>query len=160
MALLVNQGAAGGAEARPFVTYHNSLGRNLYLRIATELHLKRMLVCLIAILTVGGLEKVFEIGRIFRNEGISTRHNPEFTTIEVILGVQISLQRPWRRETMHNLVKEATGIDFDEFKNNLEAAKRVARGILGSRSENNDGHLVETCPSVGHVLNEVNQTRI
>lgn len=61
---------------------------------------------------------------------------------------------------MHNLVKEATGIDFDEFKNNLEAAKRVARGILGSRSENNDSHLVETCPSVGHVLNEVNQTRI
>nr|XP_018686457.1 PREDICTED: lysine--tRNA ligase, chloroplastic/mitochondrial isoform X1 [Musa acuminata subsp. malaccensis] len=178
----VLQGAAGGAEARPFVTYHNSLGRNLYLRIATELHLKRMLV--------GGLEKVFEIGRIFRNEGISTRHNPEFTTIEMYeaysdyqsmmnmaeeivtqcalvvhgkldidyQGVQISLQRPWRRETMHNLVKEATGIDFDEFKNNLEAAKRVARGILGSRSENNDSHLVETCPSVGHVLNEIFET--
>ncbi|CAN6447874.1 unnamed protein product [Victoria cruziana] len=71
----VLQGAAGGAEARPFITYHNSLGRDLYLRIATELHLKRMLV--------GGFEKVFEIGRIFRNEGISTRHNPEFTTIEV-----------------------------------------------------------------------------
>ncbi|CAL9109851.1 unnamed protein product [Musa acuminata var. zebrina] len=178
----VLQGAAGGAEARPFVTYHNSLGRNLYLRIATELHLKRMLV--------GGLEKVFEIGRIFRNEGISTRHNPEFTTIEMYeaysdyqsmmnmaeeivtqcalvvhgkldidyQGVQISLQRPWRRETMHNLVKEATGIDFDEFKNNLEAAKRVARGILGSGSENNDSHLVETCPSVGHVLNEIFET--
>ncbi|KAI0515978.1 hypothetical protein KFK09_008649 [Dendrobium nobile] len=71
----VLQGAAGGAEARPFITYHNSLERNLYLRIATELHLKRMLV--------GGFEKVFEIGRIFRNEGISTRHNPEFTTIEL-----------------------------------------------------------------------------
>eukprot|EP00268_Persea_americana_P049126 TRINITY_DN5239_c0_g1_i8.p1 TRINITY_DN5239_c0_g1~~TRINITY_DN5239_c0_g1_i8.p1 ORF type:complete len:230 (+),score=40.78 TRINITY_DN5239_c0_g1_i8:1080-1769(+) len=71
----VLQGAAGGAEARPFITYHNSLGRNLYLRIATELHLKRMLV--------GGIEKVYEIGRIFRNEGISTRHNPEFTTIEM-----------------------------------------------------------------------------
>ncbi|XP_062171233.1 lysine--tRNA ligase, chloroplastic/mitochondrial isoform X2 [Alnus glutinosa] len=71
----VLQGAAGGAEARPFVTYHNSLGRDLYLRIATELHLKRMLV--------GGFEKVYEIGRIFRNEGISTRHNPEFTTIEM-----------------------------------------------------------------------------
>ncbi|XP_062098158.1 lysine--tRNA ligase, chloroplastic/mitochondrial-like [Humulus lupulus] len=64
----VLQGAAGGAEARPFVTYHNSLGRDLYLRIATELHLKRMLV--------GGFEKVYEIGRIFRNEGISNRHNP------------------------------------------------------------------------------------
>jgi lysyl-tRNA synthetase class 2 len=72
----VLQGAAGGAEARPFVTFHNSLGRDLYLRIATELHLKRMLV--------GGFEKVYEIGRIFRNEGISTRHNPEFTTIEVV----------------------------------------------------------------------------
>ncbi|XP_008449893.1 lysine--tRNA ligase, chloroplastic/mitochondrial isoform X3 [Cucumis melo] len=71
----VLQGAAGGAEARPFVTYHNSLGRDLYLRIATELHLKRMLV--------GGFEKVYEIGRIFRNEGISTRHNPEFTSIEI-----------------------------------------------------------------------------
>jgi lysyl-tRNA synthetase class 2 len=71
----VLQGAAGGAEARPFITHHNSLQRDLYLRIATELHLKRMLV--------GGLEKVYEIGRIFRNEGISTRHNPEFTTIEV-----------------------------------------------------------------------------
>ncbi|PKI61342.1 hypothetical protein CRG98_018244 [Punica granatum] len=71
----VLQGAAGGAEARPFITYHNSLGRDLYLRIATELHLKRMLV--------GGFEKVYEIGRIFRNEGISTRHNPEFTTIEM-----------------------------------------------------------------------------
>ncbi|CAN1192221.1 Lysine--tRNA ligase, chloroplastic/mitochondrial [Linum perenne] len=69
------KGAAGGAEARPFVTYHNSLGRDLYLRIATELHLKRMLV--------GGIEKVYEIGRIFRNEGLSPRHNPEFTTIEM-----------------------------------------------------------------------------
>lgn len=71
----VLQGAAGGAEARPFVTHHNSLGRDLYLRIATELHLKRMLV--------GGFEKVYEIGRIFRNEGLSPRHNPEFTTIEL-----------------------------------------------------------------------------
>ncbi|XP_058729026.1 lysine--tRNA ligase, chloroplastic/mitochondrial-like isoform X1 [Vicia villosa] len=71
----VLQGAAEGAEARPFVTYHNSLGRDLYLRIATELHLKRTLV--------DGFEKVFEIGRIFRNEEISTCHNPEFTTIEV-----------------------------------------------------------------------------
>ncbi|XP_057792590.1 lysine--tRNA ligase, chloroplastic/mitochondrial-like [Salvia miltiorrhiza] len=69
----VLQGAAGGAEARPFITYHNSLGQDMYLRIATELHLKRMLV--------GGFEKVYEIGRIFRNEGLSTRHNPEFTTI-------------------------------------------------------------------------------
>ncbi|WOL14445.1 lysine--tRNA ligase, chloroplastic/mitochondrial isoform X2 [Canna indica] len=180
----VLQGEVGGAEARPFVTYHNSLGRNLYLRIATELHLKRMLV--------GGLEKVFEIGRIFRNEGISTRHNPEFTTIEMYeaysdyqsmmnmaeeivsqcalvvhgkldidyQGIQISLQRPWRRETMHNLVKEATDIDFFEFGNNLEAAKKAAKEILGGRSENKDSHLVEACPSVGHVLNEIFETII
>ncbi|KAG6535446.1 lysine--tRNA ligase, chloroplastic/mitochondrial [Zingiber officinale] len=178
----VLQGEVGGAEARPFVTYHNSLGRNLYLRIATELHLKRMLV--------GGLEKVFEIGRIFRNEGISTRHNPEFTTIEMYeaysdyqsmmnmaeeivtqcalvvhgkldidyQGILISLQRPWRRETMHNLVKQATGIDFYEYENNLDAAKKIAREILESRTESKDGHLIETCPSVGHVLNEIFET--
>ena len=65
----------GGAAARPFVTHHNALDMRLYLRIATELHLKRLIV--------GGLEKVYEIGRIFRNEGISTRHNPEFTSIEL-----------------------------------------------------------------------------
>ncbi|KAG1347050.1 Lysine--tRNA ligase, chloroplastic/mitochondrial, partial [Cocos nucifera] len=178
----VLQGAAGGADARPFVTYHNSLGRDLYLRIATELHLKRMLV--------GGLEKVFEIGRIFRNEGISTRHNPEFTTIEMYeaysdyqsmmnmaeeivtrcalvvhgklnieyQGTAISLQRPWRKETMHNLVKEATGVDFSEFGNNVEDAKEVAKGMLGIGSEDKDNNLVQTCPSVGHVLNEVFET--
>ena len=71
----VLEAAAGGADARPFVTYHNALGRDFTLRIATELHLKR--------LVVGGLERVFEIGRIFRNEGISSRHNPEFTSIEL-----------------------------------------------------------------------------
>ena len=70
----VMQGEAGGADARPFITYHNTLEMQLYLRIATELHLKRLIV--------GGFEKVFELGRIFRNEGISTSHNPEFTTIE------------------------------------------------------------------------------
>ena len=71
----VLQSEAGGAEARPFITYHNTLEMDLYLRIATELHLKRLIV--------GGFDKVFEMGRIFRNEGISTRHNPEFTSIEV-----------------------------------------------------------------------------
>ena len=65
----------GGADAKPFVTYHNSLDMSLTLRIATELHLKR--------LVVGGFDRVYEIGRIFRNEGISTRHNPEFTSIEL-----------------------------------------------------------------------------
>ncbi|MBQ1375481.1 MAG: lysine--tRNA ligase, partial [Clostridia bacterium] len=66
---------AGGAAARPFITYHNTLGITMYLRIATELHLKRLIV--------GGLEKVYEIGRIFRNEGMDVKHNPEFTTIEL-----------------------------------------------------------------------------
>ncbi|KAK3030478.1 hypothetical protein RJ639_038784 [Escallonia herrerae] len=172
----VLQGAAGGAEARPFITHHNSLGRDLYLRIATELHLKRMLV--------GGFEKVYEIGRIFRNEGISTRHNPEFTTIEMYeaysdyesmmnmaeeivtrcalavhgklsidyQGVEICLERPWRRESMHNLVKEATGINFIEFGNDLKAAKEVT---LATLTDHQQKHSIEACPSVGQLLNEV-----
>ncbi|XP_038725052.1 lysine--tRNA ligase, chloroplastic/mitochondrial-like isoform X2 [Tripterygium wilfordii] len=175
----VLQGAAGGAEARPFVTYHNSLGRQLYLRIATELHLKRMLV--------GGFEKVYEIGRIFRNEGISTRHNPEFTTIEIYeaysdyqsmmnmaeeivircalavqgklsidyQGLEISLERPWRRETMHNLVKEATGIDFSELGNDLKVAKDITSRTLRSGLDKKDLSAFDACPSVGHLLNEV-----
>jgi lysyl-tRNA synthetase class 2 len=132
----VLQSEAGGADARPFVTYHNTLDMELYLRIATELHLKR--------LVVGGFEKVFELGRIFRNEGISTRHNPEFTSIEIYQayadytdmmtltealvvyaaqevigtlqvtyqGEQIDLTPPWRRVTMVDLVREKTGVDF------------------------------------------------
>ena len=68
-------GVAGGAEAKPFETYHNALGMPLTLRIATELYLKRLIV--------GGFDRVYELGRIFRNEGISTRHNPEFTSIEL-----------------------------------------------------------------------------
>ncbi|XP_039144581.1 lysine--tRNA ligase, chloroplastic/mitochondrial [Dioscorea cayenensis subsp. rotundata] len=180
----VLQGEAGGAEARPFITYHNSLGRDLYLRIATELHLKRMLV--------GGLERVFEIGRIFRNEGISTRHNPEFTTIEMYeaysdyqsmmnlaeeiitqcslvvhgklkidyQGIEICLERPWRRETMHDLVKDATGIDFNQFGDDVKSAVEAARQLLGSSTEADDHVLVQTCPSVGHVLNEVFETLV
>ncbi|XP_008222277.1 PREDICTED: lysine--tRNA ligase, chloroplastic/mitochondrial isoform X1 [Prunus mume] len=175
----VLQGAAGGAEARPFVTYHNSLGRDLYLRIATELHLKRMLV--------GGFEKVYEIGRIFRNEGISTRHNPEFTTIEMYeaysdyesminmaeeivtrcalavhgnltidyQGVEIHLERPWRRESMHNLVKESTGIDFDELGNDLKVAKEVTLENLGGDLDYKDKSSLQACTSIGHLLNEV-----
>ncbi|EXC34535.1 Lysine--tRNA ligase [Morus notabilis] len=174
----VLQGAAGGAEARPFVTYHNSLGRDLYLRIATELHLKRMMV--------GGFEKVYEIGRIFRNEGISNRHNPEFTTIEMYeaysdyesmmdmaeeivtrcalavhgklsidyQGEEINLERPWRRETMHNLVKEATGIDFKEFGSDLEVAKEVTLRTLVNL-ENQEKSSIRASPSVGHLLNEM-----
>jgi lysyl-tRNA synthetase class 2 len=125
----------GGAAARPFVTHHNALDMELFLRIAPELYLKR--------LTVGGLEKVFEINRNFRNEGISTRHNPEFTMMElyqafadysemiditerlitqaaidatgssvVTIGdEQVDLAQPWRRARMIDLVSEATGVE-------------------------------------------------
>jgi lysyl-tRNA synthetase class 2 len=143
----VLQVEAGGADARPFITHHNALDMELYLRIATELHLKRMII--------GGFERVYEIGRIFRNEGLSTRHNPEFTmlemywaygdynelmdlTEEMILGLvqelhqksvipyeneQINFERPWRRVKMSDAIKEVIGLDvnslktFDEMKN-------------------------------------------
>ena len=129
---------SGGAEAKPFETFHNSMGLDLTLRIATELHLKRLIV--------GGFNRVYELGRIFRNEGISTRHNPEFTSVELyqafadyndmmelteelvctiaqdsrICGAltipygnyTVSLERPWRRVTMHDVVKEEIP-DFD-----------------------------------------------
>ncbi|MGK2933505.1 MAG: lysine--tRNA ligase, partial [Solirubrobacterales bacterium] len=128
--------AAGGAAARPFVTHHNSLDLEMYLRIALELPLKR--------LVVGGFERVFEIGRVFRNEGLDTRHNPEFTLLEAyqalgdyhdmmdlveqicskaaldaigttvieVDGQQVDLKPPWRRVTMIDLVKEVTGEDM------------------------------------------------
>jgi len=170
----VLQAEAGGADARPFITYHNTLDMELYLRIATELHLKRLIV--------GGFEKVFELGRIFRNEGISTRHNPEFTTIEVyqayadyndmmtltenlittvaqeVLGTleityqgeTINLTPPWRRVTMHQLVQEQTGIDFS-FQS-LEEATAAAHnaGVEG----------LEECNSIGKVLNEVFEKKV
>ncbi|MGF1460569.1 MAG: lysine--tRNA ligase [Leptolyngbyaceae cyanobacterium] len=166
----VLQGEAGGAEARPFTTYHNTLDMPLYLRIATELHLKRLIV--------GGFEKVFEIGRIFRNEGVSTRHNPEFTSIEVyeayadyhdfmamteeliasvtqaVLGTTvityqdaaIDLTPPWRRATMHELVKEKTGLDFTQLTD-LAAAK-VQLTDLGVTD-------LSGCDSLGRLLNTV-----
>jgi lysyl-tRNA synthetase class 2 len=171
----VLQSEPGGAEARPFVTYHNTLDMELYLRIATELHLKR--------LVVGGFEKVFELGRIFRNEGVSSRHNPEFTSIEVYQayadyydmmdltetlittvaqevlgtleisyqGAVISLKTPWQRATMHDLVKEYTGLDFQQF-DSLEVAKTVATkaGIEGVRD----------CESIGHILNEAFEQKV
>ena len=127
----------GGAAARPFVTHHNALDIDLYLRIAPELYLKR--------LVVGGIEKVFEIARVFRNEGLSTRHNPEFTMLELyqayadytdmmalveelvsgvaedLLGTTaltyggrpLSLAVPWRRATMTDLIAEHAGVAVD-----------------------------------------------
>jgi lysyl-tRNA synthetase, class II len=164
----VLQSEPGGAEARPFVTYHNTLDMELYLRIATELHLKRLIV--------GGFEKVFELGRIFRNEGVSTRHNPEFTSIELYQayadyndmmaltealittaaqevlgtlqveyqGTLIDLGVPWRRISMHDAVLEKTGLDFAGFTD-LAAAKAAAKaaGIGG----------LEDCATLGHLLN-------
>jgi len=151
----VLQAESGGAAAKPFVTYHNATEMDMYLRIATELHLKRLIV--------GGFEKVFELGRIFRNEGISTRHNPEFTTIEMYQaygdyqdmmdltesmleqianevaesttvtyqGEDISFARPWRRVTMHEAVKETVGIDFLQFEELSEAkAAAKAAGVV------------------------------
>ena len=165
----VLQAEPGGADARPFVTYHNTLDMELYLRIATELHLKRLIV--------GGFERVFEMGRIFRNEGISTRHNPEFTSIELyqayadyndmmditealivnvseeVLGTTqityqgeaIDLSTPWKRITMHDAVQEKLGVNFAEFTD-LAAAKAAAKAA-GLQS-------IDECPSIGHLLNE------
>lgn len=141
---------AGGAAARPFITHHNTLDIDMYLRIATELHLKRLIV--------GGLEKVYEIGRNFRNEGMSVRHNPEFTMIElyeaysdyndmmeltenmvayitekvhgttkvVYEGTEIDFAPPWRRITMVDAVKEYAGVDFNTI-NSDEEAQAIAK---------------------------------
>ena len=165
----------GGAEAKPFETYHNSMDMNLTLRIATELHLKRLIV--------GGFHRVYEIGRIFRNEGISTRHNPEFTSIELyqayadyhdmmdlteklVCGMCdsvsstrvipygehiVSLERPWRRVTMHDIVKEYMPDQFDfalldpSNPDDLVKAKAAARaaGVPD----------IEKCTTLGYILN-------
>ncbi len=143
---------SGGANARPFITHHNALGLDLYMRIATELHLKRLIV--------GGIERVYEIGRIFRNEGMDTKHNPEFTTVELyeayadfndmmdlfeellsgaamkILGSyditwqgeNISLAPGWERIPMHEAVKKHLGVDFLPVTDDEEAV-RLAESV-------------------------------
>lgn len=165
---------AGGASARPFITHHNALDMTLYMRIAIELHLKRLIV--------GGLEKVYEIGRVFRNEGISTRHNPEFTMIELyeayadykdimdltenliahvaqeVLGTTqvtygedvIDLSVGWKRAHMADLVKEATGVDFFE-QIPAEKAHELAKE-----------HGIEVQPhmSTGHIMNEFFEQKV
>ncbi len=150
----IMQTIAGGALARPFVTHHNALDMKLYMRIATELHLKRLLV--------GGLDKVFEIGRIFRNEGISTIHNPEFTSLEIyqsyadyenmmeltenliyeialnvfntskisFQGKIVDLTPPWPRETMIEVVRKYTGVDFAKIENDQEAFQAAKKAGL------------------------------
>lgn len=171
----VLQSEAGGADARPFITYHNTLEMELYLRIATELHLKRLIV--------GGFEKVFELGRIFRNEGVSTKHNPEFTSIEIyqayadyydmmelteniivnaaqdVLGTlkityqdrEINLTPPWRRVTMHELVQEITGVDLNSFED-FESARIAA--------ENAGIGVPEDCKTIGKLLNEAFEQKV
>ena len=161
---------AGGAAARPFITHHNTLDIDMYMRIATELHLKRLIV--------GGLERVYEVGRIFRNEGMDTKHNPEFTTVELyqayadfndmmdlfedllsgaakeILGTyevewqgeKISLAPGFRRMTMAEAVKEYLGIDFMAIDSD-EAAVTAARaaGVDMDGVEPTWGHALYEC---------------
>jgi lysyl-tRNA synthetase class 2 len=171
----VLQSVPGGADARPFETHHNALDLPLTLRIATELHLKR--------LVVGGFERVYELGRIFRNEGISTRHNPEFTSVEIYQayadygdmmdlterliahvceqvcggtrltyqGTEVDLTPPWRRVTMHDLVREATGLDFTAFGSRAEAAAAMAAQGL---------EVPALADSVGRLLVEAFEQRV
>ena len=165
---------AGGAAARPFVTHHNALDMSLYMRIAIELHLKRLIV--------GGMEKVYEIGRVYRNEGISTRHNPEFTMLELyeayadfrdimdltenivtfaaetVLGTRqleyqghdVDLSSPWRRRSMIDLIQEHVGVDFSQEMTD-EQARRLA-----------EEHGVDVKPEMtfGHVVNEFFEQRV
>ena len=144
---------AGGANARPFITHHNTLDIDMYMRIATELHLKRLIV--------GGMERVYEVGRIFRNEGMDTKHNPEFTTCELYqaftnldgmmdilegilsgaakeilgtyqlqwLGQDIDLTPSWKRLTMVEAVKNVTGADFMAIEGDAEAAVALAKSV-------------------------------
>lgn len=164
----------GGASARPFITHHNALDMPLYMRIAIELHLKRLIV--------GGLEKVYEIGRVFRNEGVSTRHNPEFTMIELyeayadykdimsltenliahiaqeVLGTttvqygdyEVDLKPEWKRLHMVDAVKEATGVDFWK-EVSVEEARAFAKEY---------GIEISESMSVGHIINEFFEQKV
>ena len=161
---------SGGATARPFITHHNTLDMNMYLRIATELNLKRLIV--------GGIERVYEIGRIFRNEGMDTRHNPEFTTVELYesyadfndmmdlfeallsgaakeilgtyevewLGNRVDLSPGFQRMTMAEAVKEYVGIDFMAISDDAQAvAAAKAAGVDMDKVEPTWGHALYEC---------------
>jgi lysyl-tRNA synthetase class 2 len=164
----------GGAAARPFVTHHNALDMKLYMRIAIELHLKRLIV--------GGLEKVYEIGRVFRNEGISTRHNPEFTMLELyeayadyhdvmdlteqliahiakdVMGTttvtygdhEVNLEPRWTRLHIVDAIKEYVGVDFWEQMSDQKAHELA----------NEHGVEVKANMTFGHIVNEFFEQRI
>ncbi|WP_425389332.1 lysine--tRNA ligase [Cytobacillus kochii] len=165
---------AGGASAKPFITHHNALDMELYMRIAIELHLKRLIV--------GGMEKVYEIGRVFRNEGVSTRHNPEFTMIELyeayadyrdimsltenliahiakeVLGSttvqygehEINLKPEWKRLHMVDAVKEYTGVDFWK-----ETSVDEARALAKEHGVEITEHM-----QYGHIVNEFFEQKV
>ncbi|CAM4208290.1 lysine--tRNA ligase [Bacillus cereus] len=165
---------AGGASARPFTTHHNALDMELYMRIAIELHLKRLIV--------GGLEKVYEIGRVFRNEGVSTRHNPEFTMIELyeayadykdimkltenmvahiakqVLGTttiqygdqEINLEPEWTRLHMVDAIKQYSGADFWNTMS-VEEARELAK---------EHGVEIKDTMEVGHIINEFFEQKV
>lgn len=156
----------GGAAARPFITHHNALDIDMYMRIATELHLKRLIV--------GGMENVYEIGRIFRNEGMDTKHNPEFTTIEVYQaytdytgmmdltedmvihccetvlgttkvvyqGTELDFSRGWKRMTMAEAVKQYSGLDFMAMDGEQALAAVKAAGFEPEKGKESWGDLM------------------
>lgn len=164
---------AGGANARPFETHHNALDMDMFMRIALELHLKR--------LVIGGFEKVYELGRVFRNEGIDTTHNPEFTMLEVYTaytiftdvmdltedlirnvatkvlgsavveynGQKVDLDKAWRRVHMVDAIKEETAVDFWQ-EMDFEEAQALAK--------KHDVYLNDHDTSVGHVINNFFET--
>jgi lysyl-tRNA synthetase class 2 len=157
---------AGGANARPFITHHNTLDIDMYLRIANELYLKRLIV--------GGFEKVYEMGRMFRNEGMSPKHNPEFTNIELYQayvdyeemmrltenliayvaektlgsakisyqGTEIDLTPPWRRLDMEDAIKEYVGVDFSTINTDEEAIEIAKAKGLEVKPEMTRGHII------------------
>ncbi len=165
---------AGGAAARPFHTHHNALDLGLVMRIALELHLKRLIV--------GGLERVYEIGRVYRNEGISTRHNPEFTMMELYAaymdfqdmmrlteelieqisidvrgtteieydGQALQLKTPWRRAHMVDLIREVTGVDFFTVNDTATARQLAAK----------HGVAVQLVHEFGHIVNEFFEQKV
>lgn len=160
---------AGGATARPFITHHNTLDIDMYMRIAPELYLKRLIV--------GGFEKVYELGRNFRNEGMDTRHNPEFTMIEMYQaytdfrgmmdltekifghiadtvigsrkityqGVEINLESPWERLTMIEAVKKYVGIDFDATEDLDELKAQAKKAGVEFNDDITWGKLLYEC---------------